>query len=258
MKTRILNAVAMMTISSSLAFKAHAQDQKPDVQTQQSGDTYNFYFQKAPGSNDVNQGRGAQVVEPQESEDDVPPTKNAVTYRDEEPRETYSKADFQIGVLTGVGDGAGSSGALVGIQYNPTIYLGLQAQLLALRGTVYSQENAFGSYGPHESSVATAEWGASIAASLAPGVIGSREKQFRIGVLLGAAYLQGTQVETIESFGPFDSGSSSVKQTNIGFIGFAGLDSTFYFSRKFGANAYAKLATSPEFHQAGVNFIWRL
>jgi hypothetical protein len=240
----------------------------PDVTDSSSGDTYNFYFQKAPGGNDVQQGK-EQVVTPHEAKPEVQHERETAPQRREEshaeaPSHSSSQSDFEPlkeDAKTNLYAGTifvparSGHGYLIGAQYNPVPFLGFHFDYMSFNydGGGILDDHGFSSSGSLITGSSAQASGGSFAVSFAPFATSIRPS-VRFQTLLGLMFLSDNVTSSSSSF----SGDGNSIDKHSLFLPYFGVEAVLNLNRVIGISGYGKLTADPEFSQFGLNLVWSL
>jgi hypothetical protein len=215
-----------------------------------SGDVYNFYFQKAPGANSVEQGK-KQKVEPRTS-DELSTKKPPITEAEKVKLEP-SKFDLQLGLF--VTPQRAGKGLLIGVEFNPTSLFGLQLHVMTMAYEVAGNKTStFSAEGSFDSNQTGSASGGSLAVTLSPVSTGA----MKISGVLGAMLVNDTLTEKTHSFGASGSNDSSNTASTGAVLPFGGIEGTYYLSQNFGINGYVNIPTDIRYGQVGIGAVLRL
>lgn len=214
--------------------------------TEKGGDTYNFYFQKAPGAQKVKQG-DTQTVEQTGTER----TETTVgTY----PKDDRSRhADLFLGMI------ALPPKSSVGVSVGAHIYAG---NVFGVRLGVFTATNtsddgdtsSFSAYGTDSTSNTNSYFGGDLALS----VDISRSNKIRLSPLLGIQIIEDKNTKEIHSFSAFGSGDSKASNSTVKVAPYIGMSGTFYFTERFGANLTVSIPTEPRYSTFCANLAFNI
>ena len=240
--------VETKTLAAKPKKKSAPKEEKADVTKDDSGDTYNFYFQKGSGPGSVEQGGGQQKVGPQQG---------TSTARPVEEDDQVSNFEGHLGLV--VMPASSGSGLSVGGQFNFSRKWGLQVHLLQLTGETGGGKSSSFSFenGSEDKETKISSFGGSVAAVYTPVTFNERRMPVRFGLLGGVMVLSTTREETIHTFwgmnGSNDSTSSS-KSSKL--VPFAGVSATAKLGKQFGLVGYGKIASDSDYSQIGLSAAW--
>lgn len=247
--SKILAAVLLMGLGGAVSFARaeEKQNAKPDAKTKKDGDTYNFYFQKAPGSQTVKQGAGSQTV----GQSDEPVAAEAAMPRPI-PFERESKADLFAGLAMLPGKSAPGFG--IGGDLRGAVGIGARLGFFVSSSGKSDGHSSFSAFGIDESSTKTTLYGGDIAGAYSA----VNTRHVRLAPLLGIFFVNDSATKTTHAFSAFGSNDTSSSSSSFRVLPYVGLSGTFYFAKHFGANLTAQVPSESRYSLIGVNFVYRI
>lgn len=225
---------------------------KVTTQDESSGDTYNFYFQKGPAPQKVEQG-GSQKVE--QASSPVVETSDPVEVKSSsESALAHQRKEKSIDLFLGPGgiSGKDASGLSLGADFFPSRPISVRFELFEMSGAGANtgrDSSDFFRMGSHDANELT---GANL--GLQYNVF--RDNKIRFAPIVGIAYINDRQ-KNYPDFS-FDEESTGGESTHIVIAPYVGVAGAFYFSNNFGANASFIVPSDTHYAKFGIGFVWSI
>jgi hypothetical protein len=212
---------------------------------EESGDTYNFYFQKGSGPGSVKQGDqpGQEVGAGAEQGASFLPEKSP------SPRFEGHLGLMMVPAMSGLGLSLGG-------QFNATPNFGLQVHLLGLGGKDDDGDSSMSARGTSETSTKESSMGASFALAYSPITLNQRSMPIRLSAVGGFMFLSTSREETkheMTAMGTDDSTTTKHDSKGLGFVGVSGLA---MLNKSFGLVGYGHITSDPDYSQIGLSAAW--
>jgi hypothetical protein len=248
---------------SSSAVKSTAEQPDPDVKTKQDGDTYNFYFQKAPGANDVQQGREQAISQsgatdsPAKTDGTAEAVKSGQSMSTATVKEPKTGGGFELQAGLFLSPFSEGSGSLLGGQLAFTETLGMQLQMIAHRFEPHTTEDmTISADGIHNSKTTKSVWGSALGMTYSPKGWSHGKWPIRVQGSAGMMILKSkieTSTNDISASGIWDDSHASEDSV---VLGYAGVEATTLVSKHYGFSGYGRITSDLDYSQLGVNFVW--
>lgn len=238
-----------------LSFGARAAEETTEKKTEKAnavkdkddgGDTYNFYFQKAPGANKVKQGTEQQVQPEQESAME-PDTAEKEKQTEEQSHASDRASELSTDLFGGLVSIPAQSafGLGLGIHGNVAEKFGFRIGLFSAASSSKNEprDSSFTAFGIDENSNKRNIYGAEVGISYDF----ARTRKARVGALLGAHLLNDEHTTKSHSFSAFGSSDSTTSTSSFGVNPYLGLSGTAYLSKNFGANLSVLVPFTPRY-----------
>lgn len=240
------------TTTAATTTPAPSGQKKKKKTVQQGGDTYNFYFQKAPGPQKVQQGGSSGQTTETESEPEAKVDEKKEKKFEElatQPKSHYLDASLGLLLLPARGGlGVGASATLF-----PEKIIGARVSLFTSFKTTSNDSN-FSAYGSEEDTSFAKMFG--LDASVAFNLI--RNDKFRISPLAGISFVHDSTTYRGYSFTAFGESNSQVTYSQSHLNPFVGLEGVFYINEHFGINASLSVPLQPKLTNALIGATLRI